>query len=89
MDALFVQTAEQNKSQVTRSATAIAPSYRLWPAEEIHQHLIGSIRPKWHRETECMKGLSAACSVCTPHMSLAYPQLNAYDVGCLELSGSN
>ena len=68
MDALFVQTVEQSKSQVMGSVTAIAPSYRLWPAEENHQHLIGSVRSKWHRETGCMKGLSAACSVCTPQI---------------------
>ena len=55
MDALFVQSAEQN-----------------------HQHLIGSVRSKWHRETGCMKGLSAACSVCTP------PDLTCTaTVGCL------
>jgi len=51
---------------------------------------LGLIRPKWHRETGCMKGLSAACSVCTPQISFAHQQLSAYDdVGCLELSGSN
>jgi len=71
LDAFFVQIAEQKKSQIKVSVTMIAPCHKFWPAEKYHQQLNSLTRQKWHRDTGCLRGLSAACSACTLQTSLA------------------
>ncbi len=44
LDAFFVQTAKQKKSQIRESVTMTVPCHKLWPAEEYHWQLHNALR---------------------------------------------